>query len=154
MAGVALAQDPVAPTTDPAVASLEERNDKLRHQLRMERARHQKVLRNERIHRATIVRRFEHRLRTRPSVQHALEVASATYGVPKERLTRVAICESTLRPDASNGPYEGLFQFGTPLWNKTPYREFSRNDPYAASLAASWAFSRGMASHWPVCSRR
>lgn len=88
------------------------------------------------------------------SVDHALTIAAAAYGVPKAKLRRVANCESTLNPAATNGRYVGLFQFGTPLWSTTPYRRFSRTDPYAASLAAAWAFSRGMASHWPVCGRR
>ncbi len=120
----------------------------------VERRDHARDQRNARRNRAALVRRFSHQLRSRPDVRHAIEVAAATYGVPKERLTRVAICESTLKPNAQSGPYLGLFQFGTPLWNATPYRKFSRSDPYAAALAASWAFSKGMDRHWPVCSRR
>lgn len=88
------------------------------------------------------------------SVNHALRVAASTYGVPLARLRRVATCESTLNPNARNGRYLGLFQFGTPLWRTTPYAKFPRTDPYAAALAAAWAFKRGMASHWPICGRR
>jgi hypothetical protein len=68
--------------------------------------------------------------------------------VSESRLQSVARCESTLNPYATNGQYVGLFQFGAPLWNQTPYRNFSRTDPYAASQAAAWAFARGWASHW------
>ncbi len=88
------------------------------------------------------------------SVNHALRVAASAYGVPLARLGRVATCESTLNPNAKNGRYVGLFQFGAPLWRATPYAKFSRTDPYAAALAAAWAFKRGMASHWPLCRRR
>ena len=70
------------------------------------------------------------------------------------RLRRLATCESTLNPTARNGRYLGLFQFGAPLWRTTPHAKFSRTDPYAAALAAAWAFKRGMASHWPLCGRR
>lgn len=87
-------------------------------------------------------------------VHHALRIAASTYGVPLARLRRVATCESTLNPNAANGRYLGLFQFGTPLWRSTPFAKFSRTDPYAAALAAAWAFKRGMAGHWPVCGRR
>ena len=87
-------------------------------------------------------------------VNHALSVASAAYGVPLAKLRRVATCESTLNPRATNGQYAGLFQFGAPLWNATPYGRFPRTDPYAASLAAAWAFKRGMSRHWPICGRR
>jgi len=88
------------------------------------------------------------------NVDHALRVAASTYGVPLAHLRRVATCESTLEPTATNGRYAGLFQFGIPLWRTTPYMKFSRTDPYAASLAAAWAFKRGMHRHWPVCGRR
>ena len=116
------------------------------------------VLRNQlaaerRSHRTNVnqLRRTRGPART---VSHALTIASATYGVPVARLRRVAMCESTLDPNARNGRYVGLFQFGTPLWNTTPYRRFSRTDPYAGAGAAAWALKRGMAGHWPVCGRR
>lgn len=91
---------------------------------------------------------------TSDRVDHALAVAAATYGVPEAKLRRVATCESTLNPKARNGRYVGLFQFGLPLWRATPYGRFPRTDPYAAALAAAWAFKRGMARHWPVCGRK
>jgi soluble lytic murein transglycosylase-like protein len=87
------------------------------------------------------------------SVAHALRLAAASYGVDEARLRSVATCESGLRPHAKGGIYLGLFQFGSALWSTTPYRAFERTDPYASALAASWAFSRGMSSHWPVCGR-
>lgn len=129
--------------TSADVAALRRSNRLLRSQLRAERRR---AARTE-----AVLRR---RLHGSPTVRHALRVASATYGVSTARLTRVALCESTLDPGAGNGPYLGLFQFGSRLWAATPYRDFPRTDPYAAALAASWAFSRGMSAHWPVCGSR
>ncbi|MEW6582018.1 MAG: hypothetical protein AB1416_04580 [Actinomycetota bacterium] len=113
---------------------------RLRAQLRRERARH-----------ATALRRVRRAALARPSVQQAIDLGSAAFGVPPARLRSVALCESRLDPAASNGQYLGLFQFGSRLWDATPFRAFSRSDPYAASFAAAWAFSRGMARHWPVC---
>lgn len=115
----------------------------LRAELTAERRRHRRD-----------VTRLRRTTRSVPSVNHALTLAAAAYGVPVSRLRRVATCESTLNPKATNGRYVGLFQFGTPLWKTTPYRHFSRTDPYAAAAAAAWAFKRGMARHWPLCGRR
>lgn len=81
-------------------------------------------------------------------VDHAIRVAAATYGVSESHLRSVARCESGFDPAASNGQYQGIFQFGPTLWSITPVKGFSRNDPYAAALGAAWAFSRGMQSHW------
>jgi len=116
--------------------------DELRAQLRRERARH-----------ARVVKRLRGAAVSRPDVRHAIELGAAAYGLPKGRLEGVAFCESGLNAHAANGRYVGLFQFGSRLWNATPFRGFERTDPYAASFAAAWAFSRGMARHWPVCGR-
>jgi len=131
-----------ADTHEADVARAEASTAALRAQLAAERRDHRKAVARARD------------IRIAPSVEHALTIAAAAYGVPKAKLRAVAMCESTLNPKATNGRYAGLFQFGTPLWNATPYGRFSRTDPYAASLAAAWAFSKGMASHWPVCGRR
>ncbi len=139
------------PTSDAADATSTELEraqsqvGRLRAQLANERRAHRLAVANAR-HPATVA--------GPSSVNHALHVAASTYGVPLARLRRVATCESTLNPTARNGRYLGLFQFGAPLWRTTPYAKFSRTDPYAAALAAAWAFKRGMASHWPLCGRR
>ena len=122
--------------------------DALRAQLRRERAIHAGELRAVRAELRAARRTW------RPTVQHAISLAAATYGVPATKLTRVATCESTLNPTAQSGRYLGLYQFGLPLWHRTPYGAFDRTDPYAAALAAAWAFSRGMHAHWPVCGTR
>lgn len=113
---------------------------RLRAQLKRERSRHSMAL-----------RRLRQAALARPSVRRAIDLGSAAYGVPPSRLRSVALCESGFDPMARNGQYLGLFQFGSRLWNATPFRGFDRSDPYAASFAAAWAFSRGMARHWPVC---
>lgn len=138
----------------PASTELERTNEALRDQLQRERARTTRIVRAERRRAARTIATYRRQINRSPSVRHALSVAAATYGVPASRLTRVAHCESTLDPNAGNGPYQGLFQFGSTLWSRTPYRDFPRTDPYASALAASWAFSRGMAPHWPVCGYR
>jgi hypothetical protein len=131
----AAASDPPAPAGSALVS-------RLRHQLAAERTAHRRdvrVLRRELTH--------------RPSVRHAIRLAGAAYRRDPDRMSRVARCESHLDPAASNGSYLGLYQFGTPLWARTPFRTFDRTDPYAAAMAAAWAFSKGLDRNWPVCGR-
>lgn len=152
--GVAVAAGVPSDGAPSGAIELERTNDALRDQLQRERARTTRIVRAERRRSAHVIATYRRQIHRSPSVRHALSVAAATYGVPASRLTRVAYCESTLDPSAGNGPYQGLFQFGSTLWAHTPYRDFPRTDPYASALAASWAFSRGMAPHWPVCGYR
>lgn len=165
VAGLVLSAPAIAQETPPAQAalraSLEQRlqdsNARLRQQIKRERDQHAAQLNAERLkHRANLDNARKSARVTAlaaPGVDHALRLASATYEVPYARLRSVAVCESGLRPHAVGGQYVGLFQFGTPLWNATPYSAFDRADPYAAALAGAWAFGRGMASHWPICGR-
>jgi len=138
-------------------AKLQRENIQLRAQLARERKRTKAtVSKLHARHRSNLARvqKNSRAIQLRSSgVEHALRLASATYGVSYSRLRSVARCESGLRPHAKGGPYVGLFQFGQPLWNGTPYRDFARSDPYASALAGARAFSLGMASHWPVCGR-
>jgi hypothetical protein len=127
----------------PQVSKLRATTHRLRVQLRNERAARRRVVRV--IHRRTLAR---------PDVQHAIQLGAAAFGQSPDRLRRVAACESNFVPTAQSGPYEGLFQFGAPLWERTPFADFDRSDPYAAAFAASWAFSRGLDRNWPVCGRR
>jgi soluble lytic murein transglycosylase-like protein len=128
----------------------------LRRQLALERAKHAQALQGaarqrERAQRAAARAQG---LGAESQAEHAVRAAAAAYGVEPGRLLAVARCESTLNPAATNGPYVGLFQFGAPLWDQTPFRDFSRSDPYANALAAAWAFSHGMGGHWPSCGSR
>ncbi|MDH3225876.1 MAG: hypothetical protein OEM67_02145 [Thermoleophilia bacterium] len=138
-------------------AKLQRQNIQLRAQIARERKKNTATVARLRTrHQTNLGRARKHsravQLRS-PGVDHALRLASATYGVSYARLRSVARCESGLRPHAKGGQYVGLFQFGLPLWNGTPYRAFDRSDPYASALAGARAFSLGMASHWPVCGR-
>jgi hypothetical protein len=116
-----------------------------------EKARTARLIRAERRRTADALRRARRAAARSVTVDHAIAIGAAAFGQSRDRLRRVANCESTLDPDAQNGPYTGLFQWGAPLWNRSPFRDFSRNDPYAAALATSWAFSEGLSAHWPVC---
>lgn len=145
------------PTPAPGLTPLEQRLTSqvaaLRRQLTAERTRHARQLRAARRSSVAGFRAGSVSLDS-GDAGHAIRLAAAVYGVPADRLLRVAQCESTLDAHAISGPYLGLFQFGTPLWARTPMADFSRDDPYAASLAAAWAFARGMNRHWPICGRR
>jgi len=73
----------------------------------------------------------------RPSVQHAIHLASKAFGVDHAAMLRVARCESTFRPWARNGQYVGLFQAGNGFWRASPFSSFDRTDPYANALATA-----------------
>jgi soluble lytic murein transglycosylase-like protein len=163
-AAAALTADPASapdPTASPdpppgilaQVAALERANSDLRAQIARERERAATVMTKAKLRHRDRVRAARRAASDESDVDHALRLAAASYGVDEGRLRDVATCESGLRPYADGGIYLGLFQFGSPLWSTTPYRAFDRTDPYASALAASWAISRGMSSHWPVCGR-
>lgn len=63
-------------------------------------------------------------------------------------LLRVAICESTLNPSASNGQYIGLFQFGPDAWSRSGYGQHDRTSAKWASLAAAKMWRMGRKSEW------
>jgi hypothetical protein len=111
------------------------RLEQLRAQLRVERARHANTIRRltttNRQLRAAAARTW------RPSVDHAIHLAAKAYGVDHAAMRRVAHCESTMRPWATNGQYVGLFQTGTAFWSNTPFSAFPRTDPYANALATA-----------------
>jgi hypothetical protein len=68
--------------------------------------------------------------------------------VSESWLRSVAWCESRFDPYATNGIYAGLFQFGPTLWNALRYRRYSRFSAKWSSLAAAYAFSRGLSYQW------
>lgn len=70
------------------------------------------------------------------------------YRVDEGLMMRIAYCESTMNPSATNGQYVGLYQFGANAWSRTPYARRSRFSAKWSSLAASYAFSRGRAGEW------
>ena len=87
------------------------------------------------------------------TVADIIAAAAMRYGVNPAYLIRVARCESGLNPRAYNpaGPYIGLFQF-----LPSTFYSYGGRDIYSAYDQADVAarmFARGLASHWPVCSR-
>ncbi len=84
----------------------------------------------------------------RGSVTGCIKRGARQHRVDEGRLLRVAWCESTFRPFATNGQYAGLFQFGPALWGELRYRDRSRFSAKWSSLAAGLAFRLGLASHW------
>lgn len=91
-----------------------------------------------------------------PSVSEALTVASVAYGVPRSELSSVAWCESTQRPDARNGRYRGLFQFG-PIFESSPYGRAGLSvwSPLASAMAAAYIVRHGGSGWSPwECSPR
>ena len=84
----------------------------------------------------------------RGSVTACVRRGARQHRVSETWLLRVAYCESTLRPWATNGQYHGLFQFGPALWGSLRYRARSRLSAKWSSLAAGLAFRQGLSSHW------
>lgn len=83
--------------------------------------------------------------RSKPSVQEAISLASFIYGVPRSTLHRIALCESTLNPNAdTNRPYVGLFQFHPRTWRGNWYGKhgFDVRSPYANALGAAQHMSK------------
>ena len=84
-------------------------------------------------------------------VVSAINLSCAAYGHCAE-LWRKAKCETggTFDPRAINpgSGAAGLFQFLSGTWQTTPFRMFSRFDPYASALAAGWMHSVGRGGEW------
>ena len=90
------------------------------------------------------------------TVTGIIMAAAARYGANGDHMVRVARCESGLNPRAYNaaGPYIGLFQFHPSTF--AAYGGAGRDiySAYDQADVAARMFARGLASHWPVCSRR
>ncbi len=83
-----------------------------------------------RTHQLQAVRRHA-KARWAPTVDYALRLASAVYGVPYSELRSVAWCESRFYPFAHNGQYLGIFQMH---WSPFGFSPF---DPVASALSAA-----------------
>ena len=86
-----------------------------------------------------------------PRVVAAINLACATYG-NCNTLWRRAGCETggtySARARNNSSGATGLFQFLLSTWNSTPYRRFSRTNPYANALAAGWMIGAGRGDEW------
>lgn len=66
-----------------------------------------------------------------------------TFGAAGPKALRVAMCESSLRPNAYNrSGASGVFQFLASTWRETPYRGYSRFNAWANIEAAHWLYLR------------
>lgn len=84
----------------------------------------------------------------RGQVRSCILRAAYTHHQPYGDLLRVAYCESTLNPRATNGTHLGLFQFLPSTWATTRY---ARRDPWSAkwnALAAAWMWRVGRRGEW------
>jgi hypothetical protein len=82
---------------------------------------------------------------------------SSTYNTDKELLRKIAFCESKFNPNASNGPYAGLYQFTEGSWIVTRRRmgldtnPTLRLNPEEAIKTAAFKISKDGPHAWPNC---
>lgn len=81
------------------------------------------------------------------------------YGVDKNTLERIAVCESHFNPNARNGPYLGMFQFSSRSWISARSQmgldtnpDLRTNIEESIRTAAFMLKTRGT-SPWPACLR-
>jgi transglycosylase-like protein with SLT domain len=88
------------------------------------------------------------------TIPEVIGAAAAEFDQDPVLLTRVAFCESTLRPAVigDGGLAVGLFQFHPDTWREESrflgYTEDLRAYPVAASRVAAFMFSRGLQHRW------
>jgi hypothetical protein len=83
--------------------------------------------------------------------------AAHPYPESEERMYAVMMCESEGKATIVNraGPYSGLFQYSSALWNGdwNTYRDQNILDAHAQIFATALAWSDGMQTHWGCYSR-
>ena len=88
-----------------------------------------------------------------PDVQGLIVDAAARWGLPAERMLRVAWCESRWEPGArGGGGHMGVFQFSAGTWAwASEAAGYAGASPYEAAAnveAAAWLMSTGEFGHW------
>jgi len=84
---------------------------------------------------------------------------SSQYSVDPNFLRHIAICESGFNPNAVNGFYVGLYQFGQTTWEnirKEIGEDININLRYSAeesAQTAAYALSKGKRGIWPNCAQ-
>lgn len=84
---------------------------------------------------------------------------STQQSIDKERLKRIAVCESGLNPNARFLDYGGLFQFATSSWISTranmnlPTDPNLRFNPEEAIRTAAFKIATGGIRAWPNCGK-
>lgn len=84
----------------------------------------------------------------RGKVTSCIRRAALHHRVSEGWMRSIAWCESRFKPWATNGIYQGLYQFGPALWSELRYRRYSRYSAKWSSLAAALALRRGLAYKW------
>lgn len=81
------------------------------------------------------------------------------YSIDRQKFWNIAVCESGLRPNATNGIYGGLFQFSPATWKSTraamqmdPNPDLRFNAEEAIKTAAFKTSVSGLGS-WPNCGK-
>lgn len=79
------------------------------------------------------------------------------YHIDRQKLWNIAVCESGLRNDATNGDYLGLYQFATSTWQVNRTRMGAdtspdlRRNPEESIKTAAFKMSRDGYGAWPNC---
>src|SRR3989338_3418542 len=82
---------------------------------------------------------------------------SSQYGVDKNQLKKIALCESGMNPSSANGDYGGMYQFATKTWINTRSQMGLDTNPslrFGAKESietAAFKISRNGAKAWVNC---
>lgn len=82
---------------------------------------------------------------------------SGAYSVDRELMKKIANCESGFNPNATNGPYGGMFQYVDSSWSAMRSRMGADPNPdlrfnaEEAIRTAAFHISTGGTSAWPSC---
>jgi hypothetical protein len=89
---------------------------------------------------------------TPTEIEGRIRDSANKYGLPAERVLRIARCESRLKAGArsKSGLYVGIYQFALKTWRNTPEGKagLSREDAVANINAAHWHMKRYGYSAW------
>lgn len=94
-----------------------------------------------------------------PDIEPLFSRYAGQYGVDKNELERIANCESHFNPNAKNGPYLGMFQFGITTWitsRQAIGRDINldlRSNIEESIQTAAYLMSRRGSEPWPNCLR-
>ena len=85
-------------------------------------------------------------------IEVRIRESARKYGLPEQRVLRIAVCESRLKPGARSkgGLYVGIYQFALRTWKNTPEGKagIPREDAVANINAAHWHMKRYGYSAW------
>ncbi len=94
---------------------------------------------------------------TSQQINEFIDRFAGQYAVDPNIVRHIALCESGFNPEAVNGPYSGLFQFGSNTWQNYRIKMGENPEPNLrvdaeeAVQTASYALSLGNGKIWPNC---